>query len=59
MDPVELRQDIVDEHAVLARTISAGQADKAARLMAEHFQAQHDYYAEHWPARLGELIEWR
>jgi GntR family transcriptional repressor for pyruvate dehydrogenase complex len=59
MDPVELRQDIIDEHAVLARTISAGQADKAARLMAEHFQAQHDYYAEHWPARLSELIEWR
>lgn len=59
MDPVELRQDIVDEHAVLARTIGAGQADKAARLMAEHFQAQHDYYAEHWPTRLGELIEWR
>ena len=59
MDPVELRQDILDEHAVLARTIAAGKADQAGRLMSEHFQAQHDYYAEHWPTRLGELIEWR
>jgi GntR family transcriptional regulator, transcriptional repressor for pyruvate dehydrogenase complex len=59
MDPVEMRQDILDEHAALARTIAAGQADKAAKLMAEHFQAQHDYYAEHWPSRMEELIEWR
>lgn len=59
MDPVELRQDILDEHAALARAIAAGRADKAARLMEEHFQAQHDYYAERWPARLAELVEWR
>jgi GntR family transcriptional regulator, transcriptional repressor for pyruvate dehydrogenase complex len=59
MDPVELRHDIVAEHALLARTIAAGRADKAAALMAEHFQAQLDYYVEHWPARLDDLIEWR
>ncbi len=59
MDPVELRDEILEEHAVLARTIASGRVDKAARLMAEHFQAQHDYYAEHWPARMAELIEWR
>jgi GntR family transcriptional regulator, transcriptional repressor for pyruvate dehydrogenase complex len=59
MDPVELRPDIVDEHAVLARTIAAGRADKAAVLMGEHFQAQLDYYVERWPSRLDELIEWR
>ena len=59
MDPVEMRQEMLDEHAQLARTITAGRADKAARLMGEHFQAQLDYYAEHWPARLEEPIEWR
>jgi len=59
MDPVELRQDILDEHAVLARTIADGQADEAAQLMGEHFQAQLDYYVEHWPTRLDDLIEWR
>jgi DNA-binding GntR family transcriptional regulator len=59
MDPVELRPDILDEHAALARAIAAGHGDKAAALMGEHFQAQLDYYERHWPARLAELIEWR
>jgi len=59
MDPVQLRGDILEEHAGLARAIARGHADRAARLMAAHFQAQHDYYRTHWPARLDELIEWR
>ena len=59
MDPVEMRHDILDEHAALARAIAAGHADKAAALMGEHFQAQLDYYERNWPARLAELIEWR
>jgi DNA-binding FadR family transcriptional regulator len=59
MDPVEMRQEILDEHARLARTIAAGRGDKAARLMGEHFQGQLDYYAQYWPSRLTELIEWR
>jgi DNA-binding FadR family transcriptional regulator len=59
MDPVDLRAAILDEHAELARAIAAGHADKARRLMAAHFEAQHDYYRRHWPARLQELIEWR
>jgi GntR family transcriptional regulator, transcriptional repressor for pyruvate dehydrogenase complex len=59
MDPVELRPDILEEHTALARAIARGHADKAARLMAAHFQAQHDYYRTHWPSRLQELIEWR
>jgi len=59
MDPVQLRPEILAEHAALARAISRGHADKAARLMAAHFQAQYDYYSAHWPSRLQELIEWR
>ena len=59
MDPVELREDIVEEHAGLARAIARGHGDKAARLMAAHFQAQHDYYQTYWPTRLDDLIEWR
>jgi GntR family transcriptional regulator, transcriptional repressor for pyruvate dehydrogenase complex len=59
MDPVHMRQTILDEHVALARTIANGHVDRARRGMAEHFQAQHDYYREHWPARLAELIEWR
>ena len=59
MDPVELRPAILDEHVALAKAIAAGHVDRARRGMAEHFQAQHDYYRERWPARLAELIEWR
>jgi DNA-binding FadR family transcriptional regulator len=59
MDPVELRESILEEHVALARAIAAGHADKAQRLMAEHFGAQHSYYREHGPERLAELIEWR
>jgi len=59
MDPVILRPAILEEHMAIARAIAAGQPEKSRRLMSDHFQAQHDFYREHWPARLLELIEWR
>jgi GntR family transcriptional repressor for pyruvate dehydrogenase complex len=59
MDPVDLHGGIMEEHAALARAIAAGHSAKARRLMAEHFQAQHDYYATRSPSRLADLIEWR
>jgi GntR family transcriptional repressor for pyruvate dehydrogenase complex len=59
MDPVELHGSILDEHVKLARTISSGHASQASQLMREHFQAQHDYYAQRSPERLADLIEWR
>lgn len=59
MDPVDLRSQIVREHAAIARAIAAGHADKAGRLMASHRETQHEYYRTHSPARLEALIEWR
>lgn len=59
MDPVELHESILEEHKELARAISAGHASKAGRLTAAHFQRQHEYYRERWPARFDEFIEWR
>jgi GntR family transcriptional repressor for pyruvate dehydrogenase complex len=59
MDPAELFTSIAEEHRQLAQLIADGDADRAERLMAEHFKAQHDYCRERWPARLDELIEWR
>jgi GntR family transcriptional repressor for pyruvate dehydrogenase complex len=59
MDPRELRAAIVEEHGELARAIAAGHADRAGRLMAEHFATQHAYYRAHWPTRLNDLVEWR
>lgn len=59
MDPVELRSAIVDEHAELAKTIASGDADRAEKMMAEHFQVQHDYLRKRSPARIAENIQWR
>lgn len=59
MDPVELRPSILVEHVELARVIADGDEMDARRLMAAHFEAQHDYYRKNWPARLTDLIEWR
>ena len=58
-DPVDLRPAIVDEHAELAAVIAAGDAPGAERLMAEHFQRQHDHFAARSPRRLDEKVEWR
>ena len=59
MDPVELRPSILRDHVALARAIAAGHTERARRGMAAHFGAQHAYYRERWPERLGEVIEWR
>lgn len=59
MDPVELRGAIVDEHAELAKVIAVGDADAAARMMADHFQLQHDHLRERSPARISENIQWQ
>ncbi len=59
MDPVELHVAILEEHAQIAGAISAGHGSKAYRLTLDHFATQHEWYRDHWPARLDELIEWR
>ncbi len=59
IDPVELHEPILQEHAQIARAIVAGKESRAARLTQEHFKAQHEYYKRSWPARFDQLIEWR
>jgi GntR family transcriptional repressor for pyruvate dehydrogenase complex len=59
MDPVELRGAIVDEHAELAAVIASGDADRAEKMMGEHFQVQHDHLRRRSPARIEENIQWR
>ena len=59
MDPVDLRQPILGEHEDLARVIAGGDADRAEKMMAEHFQRQHDHLRKRWPARLEEIVQWR
>ena len=59
MDPVELHEPILQEHAQIAKAIAAGRGQRAYKLTLEHFQAQHEYYKRNWPARFDEIIEWR
>lgn len=59
MDTSHLRDAIHDEHREIARAIIAGQANKASRLMYEHFEHLQGEYRKHWPARFEELIEWQ
>jgi GntR family transcriptional regulator, transcriptional repressor for pyruvate dehydrogenase complex len=59
MDPVELRQAIIDGHVTMASVIGRGDADEAHRLMAQHFQQQHDLLRARFPARLDDSVQWR
>jgi DNA-binding FadR family transcriptional regulator len=59
MDPVELRASIVEEHSELARVIASGDADRADRMMSEHFRSQHEYLRRRSPSRIQENIQWR
>ena len=59
MDPVELRGAIIDEHAELAPVIASGDADGAEKMMAAHFEHQHDHLRRRSPGRIEETIQWR
>ena len=59
MDPIELRGVIVDEHSNLASVIASGDADGAERMMAAHFEHQHDHLRRRSPARIEENVQWR
>ena len=59
MDPVELRGEIIDEHANLAAVIAGGDADGAEKMMAAHFEHQHDHLRRRSPGRIEENIQWR
>lgn len=59
MDPVELRGAIIDEHAELAGVIATRGPEEAERMMADHFQRQHDHLRMRAPARLQEIVQWR
>jgi DNA-binding FadR family transcriptional regulator len=59
MDPVELRGQIVDEHAALARVIASGDSYAAERAMADHFEHQHEHLRRRSPGRVEENVQWR
>ena len=50
---------IGDERAALARSVAAGNAEEASRLMYRLVRAEHDQLREESPDLLDTLIEWR
>jgi DNA-binding GntR family transcriptional regulator len=58
MDTSGLRDRILDEHRELGRAVVAGQAAKARKLMASHYEWLWIHYESAWPARLEEYVEW-
>jgi GntR family transcriptional regulator, transcriptional repressor for pyruvate dehydrogenase complex len=58
MDTSGMRDRILDEHRELAKAVVAGQAPKARRLMAAHYEWLWIHYEQAWPARLEEYVEW-
>jgi DNA-binding FadR family transcriptional regulator len=58
METTDLRDRILDEHREMARAVVAGQAHKARKLMAAHYEWLWVHYEEAWPARLEEYVVW-
>ena len=58
MDTIGLRDRILAEHRELAQAVAAGQAAKARKLMAAHYEWLWIHYESAWPARLEEYVEW-
>jgi DNA-binding FadR family transcriptional regulator len=59
LDPLLERQEISDDHLVIAQAMVDGRATRAQKLMAEHIDHLVSYYREHYPDRVDEFVQWR
>jgi DNA-binding FadR family transcriptional regulator len=59
LDPLAERQEISDDHVVIARAMIDGRAARAQRLMAEHIEHLVTYYRQHFPDKVDEYVQWR
>jgi DNA-binding FadR family transcriptional regulator len=57
-DPREIRDVIANDHQAIARAISAGHRQRAARLMEDHILAMTGIYGEVLGSRMDDYIEW-
>jgi GntR family transcriptional repressor for pyruvate dehydrogenase complex len=58
ISPIEVKAKMFDEHATIARAVARGHSTSASDLMRTHFQYAADFYAENWPDKMSELVEW-
>lgn len=57
-DPRILRGQLYDDHANVARAISAGHNRAARQLMEDHIGAVLGYFREHFDGRLDDAVQW-
>jgi len=59
IDREKLEEEIVHDHAAVARAIIAGNARKARQLMTEHVHHVVEHFRSYWPRLVGDTIQWR
>jgi DNA-binding FadR family transcriptional regulator len=59
LDPLAERQEISDDHVLVAQAMIEGRATRAQRLMTEHIEHLVNYYRDHFPDKVEEYVQWR
>jgi DNA-binding FadR family transcriptional regulator len=54
----EHREDVLRDHAAIAKAIERHEATRAERLMREHMQHYKEYCEVRYPARMDDLVDW-
>jgi DNA-binding FadR family transcriptional regulator len=56
--PPDQRDDVLRDHAAIAKAIEKRDPRRAERLMREHMVRYKDYCEERYPARMDDLVDW-
>jgi len=56
--PPDQRDDVLRDHAAIAKAIEKRDPKRAERLMREHMLRYQEYCEERYPARMDDLIDW-
>ena len=59
LDPLNERQEISDDHVLIAQAMIDGRATRAQRLMTEHIEHLVTYYRDRFPDKVEEYVQWR
>jgi GntR family transcriptional repressor for pyruvate dehydrogenase complex len=56
--PPDQRDDVLRDHAAIAKAIEKRDPKRAERLMREHMERYKQYCEERYPARMDDLVDW-
>ena len=58
-EPRDVQDEIIHDHAAVARAVAAGHSKKARDLMADHVRRLAEYYGRQMGDRVNDYIDWR